>query len=277
MRSRCRYVASTGESVELDARGSALVGTAEGLRGNAWSYSVGPRSVSSARRAAREETVDAYFADPSEADRLRRLADADMAEGKPGAIWVDDVFQRAYIAGFEASGIFRGRHSEKLRVVLLDGAWSRPRRLSLTPSSGDASGGGADSEFDLMFDAIAPKPPSYIENASSLPAPARITFWGPAINPYVVIGKNRYAIEMIVQEGARVEVNGTSWPRTIKLIGVSGDSTDAFAAGERGSGRGCGEYVFEDVAPGSSQVSWPGSYGVDIEWHEQEGAPPWSL
>lgn len=44
----------------------------------------------------------------------------------------------------------------------------------------------------------------------------------------------------------------------------------------RGEGAGSGSYCFEPLRPGTSTVSWDGSFGFDITHYQEEGEPPWS-
>ena len=86
---RLSYVpGSGGEPVCMDCPG-ALSGTADGLRGRAWSYTLGYRGVMGASRPARECPVEVAFLDESAADELRRVADRDVADGTPGTLVAD--------------------------------------------------------------------------------------------------------------------------------------------------------------------------------------------
>ena len=72
---RLSYVSGTG-GVEacLDCR-SALAGTAAGIRGREWEYTIGYMSLSGAARAARECSLSVSFMRLASADELRRLND----------------------------------------------------------------------------------------------------------------------------------------------------------------------------------------------------------
>lgn len=60
---RLSYISGTGAAeVCLDCR-SALAGTAEGIRGREWEYSVGYRAIAAATRAARKCSLSVTFLD----------------------------------------------------------------------------------------------------------------------------------------------------------------------------------------------------------------------
>lgn len=273
--SRCYYVSGTGGvRVSLDGP-DTYVGTAAALRGGAWSYSVGAHSISGATRAAREVTVDAQLTDPAAADLLRRAADRDVSSGTPGVIEVDGEWtQRAYVTRIEPKTIYGGYSQASLTVVLLDGVWRRPVTVEFRPVADDPTNEWLDLPCDLPVDLLASRGESAIDSDAWLPSPVLITIWGPAVDPEVTIGGNTYSFAITVPAGSRLEVDGASWPRTITLVSDTGDRSDEFACGERGTGRGCGSYCFEPVPPGRSPVSWEGGFGVDVTYYVEEGQVP---
>lgn len=272
----CYYQSSKGQRVQLNSA-PVLVGTAENLRGNSWGYTIGTRTLTGITREAFTVSLSAYFGDQKEADTLRRLADYDMANGTPGTFHCGDWFQRAYIVGYDASEITRTHHEEELEIVLLDGQWGKWNTLTLWPTADDPSTTYLDLPVDAPFDLLPPAGASGITNASLLPSPVRLTFYGPAVSPYLLIGSNRYEIKATIPSGSRVVVDGSVWPRTIQMISAEGNITDIFSAGERGDGEGAGSYIFEKIKPGYSAIQWSGSFGIDVEWLTQEGGIPWVL
>lgn len=274
---RLYYMSGTGAvEVCLDCR-SALSGTAAGIRGRAWEYTVGYRSLSGATRAARECAVTVAFLDAREADRLRRLADRDMAEGTPGRIVLDGWSQRSYITKAEPSAIARGLVAADLTVVLLDGVWRRGHTVSfeqLTASSGD--GEFLDLPHDLPYDLGVPSTRRYFEAGEWGEAPLRFTVYGPAVNPSIRIDGNWYRVDLTVPDGGYLVVDPLSTPRSVTLVNADGSTVDAFPKARRGNGLGGGEYIFQPASPGTHEVDWDRSFGFDLEWFEEEGEPPWS-
>lgn len=76
--------------------------------------------------------------------------------------------------------------------------------------------------------------------------------------------------------GSRLIIDGSSFPKTIKLVGMYGETEDRFADGMRGEGAGSGSYCFEQLRPGTSSVAWDGSFGFTMTHYLEEGEPPWS-
>lgn len=274
---RLSYISGTGAAeVCLDCR-SALAGTAEGVRGREWGYSIGYRSIAAATRAARECSMSVTFLDLSVADELRRLADRDVAMATPGTLAVDGWSQRAYITAADPSSISRAHMAAKLTVVLLDGVWRKGHTVAfelLTATAGD--GEFLDLPYDLPHDLGVPSTRRYVDIAGWGAAPLRFTVYGPCVNPAIRIDGNWYRVDVTVPDGGYLVVDPLATPRSVTVVGPDGSVTDAFPEARRGNGLGGGEYVFQPASPGTHEVEWDRSFGFDLTWYEEEGEPPWS-
>lgn len=276
---RLSYISGTGAAeVCLDCR-SALAGTAEGVRGREWGYSIGYRSIAAATRAARECSMSVTFLDLSVADELRRLADRDVAMAMPGTLAVDGWSQRAYITAADPSSISRAHMAAKLTVVLLDGVWRKGHTVAfeqLTATSGD--GEFLDLPYDLPYDLGVPSPDVAVsvDVGEWGAAPLRFVVYGPCVNPAVRIDGNWYRVDVTVPDGGYLVVDPLATPRSVTLVAADGSTTDAFAKARRGNGSGSGEYIFQPASPGVHEVEWDRSFGFDLTWYEEEGEPPWS-
>lgn len=274
---RLSYISGTGAAeVCLDCR-SALAGTAEGVRGREWGYSIGYRSIAAATRAARECSMSVTFLDLSVADELRRLADRDVAMATPGTLAIDGWSQRAYITAADPSSISRAHMAAKLTVVLLDGVWRKGHTVAfeqLTATSGD--GEFLDLPYDLPYDLGVPSTRRYVDVGEWGAAPLRFVVYGPCVNPAVRIDGNWYRVDVTVPDGGYLVVDPLATPRSVTLVAADGSTTDVFAKARRGNGLGSGEYVFQPASPGVHEVEWDRSFGFDLTWYEEEGEPPWS-
>lgn len=274
---RLSYISGTGAAeVCLDCR-SALAGTAEGIRGREWGYSIGYRSIAAATRAARECSLSVTFLDLAVADELRRLADRDVAMATPGTLAIDGWSQRAYITAAEPSSISRAHMAAKLTVVLLDGVWRKGHTIAfeqLTATSGD--GEFLDLPYDLPYDLGVPSTRRYVDVGEWGAAPLRFVVYGPCVNPAVRIDGNWYRVDVTVPDGGYLVVDPLATPRSVTLVAADGSTTDAFAKARRGNGSGSGEYIFQPASPGVHEVEWDRSFGFDLTWYEEEGEPPWS-
>ena len=247
-----------GQSVQLDGP-SAFVGIAEEMRSREWDYDLGYRDLVTATRPAR--TVDVTFhADYDTADELRRVADADVMARTPLASDVDDIHY--------------GRLSTGLKIALLDGAWWRRVVRSFMPSGSSGSDTYLDYPHDFPYDYQAASSTADVTPSVLTPSDVYLVVFGPAVNPYIIVGGNRYQVNVSVPAGGYLVVDGRD--KTINLTLADGTVQNVFSSGVRGSGAGGGSYIFERVPAGTSEVTYDGSFGFDLGWYEEEGEPPWS-
>lgn len=106
------------------------------------------------------------------------------------------------------------------------------------------------------------------------PSDVRLVIYGPAVNPYVIVGDNRYQVNVTVPAGGYLTVDGRD--KSILLTLADGTVQNVFSSGVRGGGAGGGSYIFEQIPAGESEVTYDGSFGFDLGWYEEEGEPPWS-
>ena len=274
MRKRLVYIPGSGApEISLDGPLSWTQGGAAGLRGRAWNRTLGFRDLFNATRPAREVSV-VVFAAFGAADELRRAADADVAQKTPGTLLFDGAWrQKAYILESESTPHYNGVILE-LTIALMEGAWWAIQEKSFTVDAGTSTEDYLDYPFDYEYDFGAPASADSVDTGLLVPSPIRLTIFGPATNPYVVIGANRYQVNVTIPNGGYLVVDGMA--HTIRLVAQNGTVTDAFAQGERGSGQGGGNYIFEPIPAGETSVSWDRSFGFDLGWYDLEGEPPWS-
>ena len=118
---------------------------------------------------------------------------------------------------------------------------------------------------------------SYTESVTPsvlTPSDVHLVIYGPAVNPYVIVGGNRYQVNVTVPSGGYVIVDGRD--KTINLTLADGTVQNVFSSGVRGGGAGDGTYIFEKIPAGTSEVTYDGSFGFDLGWYEEEGEPPWN-
>lgn len=267
--------AATGERIGFE--GPLYGETLTGLRARVWDYSIGARGLTGITRGAREETVAVKIHDSTATlDLLRRLADADMAAGTPGTLVADGEWEtRAWIAKSEPQSITPTMVETQLTIVLADGVWRRGTTEHHDPRA-DKAGGDLDYPYDYPHDYAGMSILDTVTNATGMPQPVKLTIFGPCVNPYIIIGTNRYEVDATIPAGSRLEIDGTADARTVIMISDTGLRTNLFAKAVRGTGRGSGTYVFEPLPPGTSTISWAGGFKFDLTAIEERSEPPWT-
>lgn len=251
--------------------------TLTGLRARVWDYSLASRGMTGITRKAREATVTVKIHDsPATLDLLRRLADADMASGNPGTLVADGEWEaKAWITKSEPQSITPTMVETQLTIVLADGVWRRSTMTHFTPRY-DSGTSDLDYPHDYPHDFAGMALGAEIVNDTSIPQPVKLTIFGPCAQPYVIIGTNRYEVDVTVPSGSRLEIDGTGDVRTVTMVSGTGLATNCFAQAVRGSGKDSGRYVFQPLAPGTQSVSWPGGFQFDLTVCEERSEPPWT-
>lgn len=265
------YKSNTGTVIPLNS--GVYVGKPNGLFSREWDYEIGYRALATASRGARKVSCKAFFADMAQADAFRRCADTDMQKGTPGTIYVNDWFQRCFVVASEVDGIGDDFFAAKLTLVLLDGVWRRGTTTAFVPVRGPAEYEFLDLPHDLPYDLGVTPPQQYAVNPGYSGSPAKFVVYGPAVNPSVRLAGNLYQVDVIVPDGGHMDIDPLR--RTVTVVAADGTAMDAFGKAHRGGGVGSGEYIFEHVPVGTSEVSWDNSFGFDLTLYEEEGEPAW--
>lgn len=269
---RAYYQTGKGVKIPLDDI-SALIGVGEGLHSFKWNHDTNSRSVRGMRLGLREVSVSCS-ARPDAADSLRRAFNADCYNETPGQIVVDDEWRMScYIVSSELDLFTKGRVTLDLTALLLDGFWWREKsRHFVIGLTTDGLNHPYDHEYDLSFSAGKGE----IAVDSAIGAPLKLTFYGPCTNPYVIIGGNRYEVDVSVQSGSTVVIDAMGDTPTVQMIDVYGNARSVFSSAVRDGGAGGGSYAFEKLPSGSNEVSWSGTFAFTVAWRERDSEWPWS-
>lgn len=139
---------------------------------------------------------------------------------------------------------------------------------------GSTEGAYLDYPHDYPYDYQKTSYTGNITPSVLTPSDVYLVVYGPAVNPYVIVGGNRYQVNVTVPSGGYLVVDGRE--KSIMLTLADGTVQNVFSSGVRGGGAGGGTYIFEKVPAGTSEVTYDGSFGFDFGWYEEEGEPPWS-
>lgn len=267
-----RYESNAGVSVALNS--GVYVGKPNDIFSREWDYKLGYRALATASRGARKVSFKAFFANMVQADTFRRCADTDMQKGTPGTIHVNGWFQRCFVVASEVDGIGDDFFATELTLVLLDGVWRRGTTTAFVSVQGSADYEFLDLPHDLPYDLGVTPPQQYAINPGYSGSPAKFVVYGPAVNPSIRLAGNVYQVDVTVPNGGYMVIDPLR--RTVTVVAADGTTTDAFSKAHRGSGAGSGEYIFERVPVGTSEISWDNSFGFDLTLYEEEGEPAWS-
>ena len=269
------YTSGTGgETIDLFA--SRLhAGETDEVRRREWGYTVSTHSLRSVKRKPAERKLKVLSSSRAESDRARRVFDRDMQNDTPGRLSINGWSQRCLVTKTTPDMGYLDATVDELTLVLLDGCWTRLVTRSYMPRT--AAGGYGWLDLPTGFPAdLGPSLPTSSVTVDCLVRPnVRLVVYGPCVNPYVIVGGNRYAVNRTLAEGERIEVDGRD--KTIVQVLADGMRVSRFSDGVRAGGEGGGSYIFErlPVSPYPISLSWDNSFGFDLCWYEEESMVPW--
>lgn len=277
-----KYLPGVGDVQSVDlSDGRVTVGQGLTLRENAWNYTLGSFNLTGVTRFACEATLTVSATKGSFFDKMSSIFDGEMDTQTPGTLVVDDSWsQHCYVpktTTSAATSMPDQPSTQQWTVILLDGVWRRSlgvRSYSPTDSGATTTSQGLDLPTDLAFDLGATSSTQRtISNNTERASAFIMTIYGPVSSPQITIGDNVYELSGSIPSGGYARIS--SIDRTIMLVDADGDVANIFDWGVRGSGRGGGNYIFERIAPGDQEVSWPSSFTFDLELIEERSDPTW--
>lgn len=270
--SRVYYHPGTrNDPISLDGL-EAYIDYGEGLRTHTWSRTLTNKSVRGLTLDSREVEVTIKMTD-EKANELRRVADADVTAKLPGTITVDDDWNiRCYIVSSKTSDVYWDWIECKLTIALVDSYWWRKKQQHFVSGLTED---GLDYPHDYPHDFSFQIGEGRVQVDSKIGALPLIRFYGPCANPYVIIGGNRYEVDVTLQSGSTVTIDATTAKPTVMQADAFGNTQSVFSSAVRDGGLNGGSYAFQPLPGGQVEISWSGSFAFDLEWVEKDTEPPW--
>lgn len=273
---KLKYVSSRGNCFDLDVPESSI-GTGGSLRGYKPGYTLGAYTTTSLTHNAQEVTLDLFIDGFNLAEKMFREFEFDFNKQTPGELVFNNEWaQSVYISKSEVQSVFHGQATVTLTAILLDGMWHKTHVKSFSIFHDDAQNNWLNLPTNTPYNYGMTRPPAFIDTQTLSKCPVKLIIYGAALQPRIIIGDNIYSFAITIPAGGRLVVDGTQVRKSITLITAVGDVSDRFDVGDRGNGKGSGNYCFEPLEPGNQNVSWDGTFGFDIEWQETRGGLPWS-
>lgn len=268
---KVEYVTHSGVRVTVGGEGGSAADVLD-LLTYGYKYEVGTRGITGATMSSREAYVRAVL--PNEyAERCLSAFVDDVESGKPGTLEIEGWSTRAYVPEWVPSARRQWGVAVEMVVVLVDGVWRSPQDKSFSPRSAGSAGMNYPHNYPHNYgmSVVAGE----VRNESPVPSEFTIVVYGPATNPSVTIGGNRYQVDVSVPDGGYLVIDSLNMGTdSVRMVTQSGDVSNEFHRAVRGSGQGSGEYIFEPIQPGYSPVEWDGSFGFDLTVYRKEAALP---
>lgn len=236
--------------------------------------------ISDLRRSQNEFTIPVNILGNGNAEgvaarnALYEIPALDVVSKTPGKLYFNDWYLQGYMTASKPDNFWQSKHlaQYELKFVASDASWTRETE---TPFTANAQVSGAkDYPHDYAFDFASSRSVSNIANENFIPSYIRLDIQGPATNPTVFIGGNRYKVDVTVGVNERLVIDGLA--KTIEIVDLYGNRTNVFSKRAGSQVVGGGEYVFEKLNPGTSPVVWEGLDAFSVTVYEQRAEPRWA-
>lgn len=276
------YENHLGDRIEFGGGSESLHYLEHGLRSYLWEHEDLNGRVAKMSRGMRELSFPVGIAAPDGAtgielrNRVMAVTEPDAADKEPGRFVIGRWSLPCYVIGCEPTNYWMDDRFAEMHLTVLTetSEWVAETLYHFEP--GSASGGitgNGDFPFDFPWEFARPRVAETVSNGGLTRCPFLWRVYGPATDPYVIIGPNTYRVNCDVPVGARLEVD--SMAKTITLIDVAGNRENRFADRQLGA-KGSGTYIFEPVPPGDNALTRTNDYIMDLVLYDVRSAPGWS-
>lgn len=242
-----------------------------------WEAEIEQGRVASVLRGVETKKVKLLFLndrDPAQINRFLDVIDYDARTAQAGTLHLDGYQRRCLFTKCEAESYFwkPGLMYRNMTAAFVDTDWTKRTMETFEVTSYPSAGEFLDHPYDYEYDFMPQLAGSEtVHNDSNVPRDFLLRFYGPCLNPYVVIGGNVYRVDCDVPAGARIEIDSMD-RSAVWLTLVDGTKTDMFDAAKIGV-KGSGQYLYELIPSGVSELSWPNTFRFDLEQVERRSEP----
>lgn len=194
---------------------------------------------------------------------------------EPGTLYAGGSYLKCYRKDVKPLDwhYFDGMYSADLGFVIeADSLWVRKASYTLMQSTEERVG-GLDYPHDYPHDyGYSAGTSMILTNPFQSPARCDITFPGPCVDPYVIIGGNRYQVEGSADKGQLIIVKGFARKKDIILRSIDGVERSIFNQGVREKNA----HIFQTVPTGDNVAAWAGVFNITVDLYEERYSPWWT-
>ena len=205
-------------------------------------------------------------------NRLQEVLDYDATRNTDGRIYTEaGYYFSCRIAGSQKTQWYhRGSFMfNELVFLAANPVWIKEESHEFFPNQSDSSL-FLDYNYDHDYDYSARENIVTLSIEHYAPSNFIMTIYGPCLNPKILIGENRYAINHIIEDGEYCSIN--SQEKTVLLHKKNGEIKNLFDF------RAKEKSVFAKVPSGSNRVTWEsqsGEFGFSLLLFKERSEPFW--
>lgn len=265
-----RYISSGGDILYLDNEYISSDG-AYGIRINKTTVEHGYKTVRVHKAGSRDGELRATFTRKDDANHAQRIVDAECDCNDIGKFVIGEWEIRAKLTGLIVENESGGGITVRLLCALIDNAWTKGTLIHMFPYSGEMEG-TKKYPYKYPYKYASEYGVRTITVNSPISADFQLCIFGYVRDPIIKIGSNVYRINTIVPAGGYLLLDSRDC--TAKVVTADGAITNVFDKCTRGTGENSGNYAWQKIKAGVSNVVWNDTFGFDIVLFEASGTPP---
>lgn len=274
-----KYVSASGQVLDLSGGGI----DADGSKLPSWSFEA---VTLNGRIYGVKKQMPVYslplivVADSAQAgidakNALYEIPALDIDNRTPGRLYFNDWYIEGYMTASEASNFWQLKRAAQyvVKFTATSPKWIRETERSYTEQYSPI-GIFLDYPHDFPYDYGVSRQIFTIENSNYTDSPVMLRIFGDVKNPRITINNNEYRVNVDLDAGEYIEINGFNY--TVEIVRANGKRENAFQYIAGDFRKDSGSYIFQPIPAGVSEVIWSGEFDFDIVSFELRSEPRWS-
>ena len=203
----------------------------------------------------------------SRIDHISDIFDYDVYQNNQGYFYIGDYYMLCNVIVMNPSdvNIHRKKITVKLTVTTDKPYWLKETKYSFERERRTAEGISYPFSYPFIYGSdggIRDIVNDYIK-----PCNFKLTIYGPASNPSIIINGNAYTVYTDISSQEYIEIDSLN-RKAVRVNNI----------GERKSVFGLQDFryeIYKKIDIGFNQISWSGAFGFDLLLYEERSRPKW--
>lgn len=202
-------------------------------------------------------------------DEMQDAFETDVLLERPGRIYFGDYYIDGFVTSSETktSDIAVYYSQNKVKLYCPRPIWTKENPYTFY-SYGASSSDNKRYPGRYPFRYANGMNNTHVQNPHFTDANFTLVIYGPVANPQVIIGDKSYLVNIVLEQGERLEIDSRT--RIITKVSKNGEQVNAFHNREKG------KTFFKKIPPGRQKVVWSGKFDWDLVIYEERSEPRWS-
>lgn len=265
-----KYVNHLGEVIEF-GKGDYFINYND-LRDYSWSYDSDNKIITNFTRAVSTKSIPIIICGKNNTalkNKLFEVFEKDVLTSQKGAFWIGDYYYRCYVVESKKSNYLntKGAATVSVTVVTDEPYWVTETSIIIKPVQNPGTGA---KKYPYSYPYKYAGSGSYaVSNNTLSPVPFIMRIYGPCSDPDVMIGNQKYALNMTINSGEYVTITAFEEQKTIVKTGVHGEKTNCFNYRDKTVN------VFAPIPPGHFNITWDNTFTFELIICDRRSEPPW--